>query len=231
MGKVKQKSNGKGSLKDMQLLINEHPDLLNIKLRRTIQSLKDIEIDWLSPLENDIFSEYRDDAFIELLGISLTKSLSSFWPKRGPQWDALGKSKNGMFFLVEAKASINEIKSRPSKAKPKSKAVIEKSLLLTKEILGINNDIDWSQKYYQYTNRLAHLYFLRIQNKVPAWLVNIFFINDKEVNGPKTKEEWLRAIQILKTYLGVEHHELSEYMIDLFINVEDLKYNHQKKSI
>lgn len=220
MGKVKQKSDGKGSLKDMQLLINKHPDLLNNKIMHNIPSLKNIQFDWLSPLKNDNFSEYRDDAFIDLLGLSLTKSLLDFWPKRGPQWDALGKSKNGMVFLVEAKANIKEIKSQPSRAKPQSKTLIDKSLLLTKDILGINNDIDWSKKYYQYTNRLAHLYFLRVENNIPVWLVNVYFINDKSVNGPKTEKEWQGAIQVLKSHLGLEHHKLSEYIIDIFIDIE-----------
>ena len=67
MGKVKQKSDGKGSLKDMQLLINEHPDLRNNKIRHKITSLKNTQIDWLSPLKNDDYSEYKDDDFINLL--------------------------------------------------------------------------------------------------------------------------------------------------------------------
>ena len=54
-------------------------------------------------------------------------------------------------------------------------------------------------------------------------MVNIYFINDKSVNGPKTKEEWLSAIQVMKKYLGVGRHKLSKYMIDLFIDVEVLK--------
>ncbi|MBV5313178.1 MAG: hypothetical protein JZU47_07760 [Prolixibacteraceae bacterium] len=223
MGKVKQKSDGKGSLKDMQLLINEHPDLLNSNIRQNIPSLKNIQIGWLSPLKNDNYSEYKDDDFINLLGLNLTKPLSNFWPQKGPQWDALGKSKNGNVFLIEAKANIPEIVSGPTGARIKSKMLINKSLIETKIFLNINNDMDWSHKFYQYTNRLAHLYFLREQNNVPAWLVNIYFINDKTVNGPKTEEEWLGAIRVMKCYLGVGHHKLSKYMIDIFIDIEAFK--------
>jgi len=223
MGKVKQKSDGKGSLKNMQLLINVHPDLLNSKIMQSIPSLKNIQIDWLSPLKNDDYSEYKDDDFINQLGLNLIKPLSNFWPQKGPQWDALGISQNGNVFLVEAKANIPEIVSSPTGAKIKSKMLINKSLLETKIFLNINNDVDWSHKFYQYTNRLAHLYFLREKNKVPAWLINIYFINDKSVCGPKTEEEWKGAIKVLKTYLGVGRHKLSKYIIDLFIDVEDFK--------
>lgn len=228
MGKVKQKSDGKGSLKDMQLLINEHPDLLNSNIRQNIPSLKNNQIDWLSPLKNDDYSEYKDDDFINLLKLNLTKPLSTFWPQKGPQWDALGKSKNGNVFLIEAKANIPEIVSSPSGAKKTSKLLIDKSLIETKIYLNINNDIDWSGKFYQYTNRLAHLYFLREQNNVPAWLVNIYFINDKTVNGPKTEEEWFGAIRVMKCYLGVGHHKLSKYVIDVFIDIEEFKGNEKR---
>ena len=88
--------------------------------------------------------------------------LSNFWPQKGSQWDALGKSKNGNVFLIEAKANIPEIVSSPSGAKKTSKLLIDKSLIETKIYLNINNDIDWSGKFYQYTNRLAHLYFLTV---------------------------------------------------------------------
>lgn len=89
--------------------------------------------------------------------------------------------------------------------------------------LNIKNDVDWSGTFYQYINRLAHLYFLRVINNIDAFLVNIYFMNDKTVNGPKSKDEWLAAIKVMKLYLGLSHHKLSKYMIDLFIDVDNLK--------
>ncbi len=32
--------------------------------------------------------------------------------------------------------------------------------------------------FYQYINRLAHLYLLRVLNKIPAYLVFVYFVND-----------------------------------------------------
>ena len=145
-----------------------------------------------------------------------------FWPKNGCHWDALGKSENGQVFLVEAKAHIPEIVTDPSGAGEVSKKLIDNSLQETKAFLNIQNNIDWSGTFYQYTNRLAHLYFLRVYNNIPAWLVNIYFINDNRMKGPTTKEEWMGAIQVVKTYLGVGHHKLSKYMIDVFIDVNEM---------
>jgi len=168
MSKVKQNPNGKGSLKDIQLLINEHPEILNALLKSKISELKSEKIEWLSPLKSDDFAEYRDDDFIKLLDLKLSKPLTDFWPKRGPQWDALGKC-NDIVFLIEAKANIPEIASPGTKAKTESKKKIDASLKWTKNELGIIKEVDWSSKFYQYTNRLAHLCFLRSQN-IPAYL-------------------------------------------------------------
>ncbi len=224
MSIVKQKSEGKGSLRDIQILINEHPEILNALIQEYVSLQENSNIKWLSPLKKDSYNEYRDDDFIEKLEIDLKKvKLKDFWPRQGPQWDALGKSDNGIVFLVEAKANIPEISSPGTKASTISKQQIVSSLGKTKEFFGIVNDIDWSGKYYQYTNRLAHLYFLKELNDIPTYLLNIYFINDKEVKGPKSKEVWQPALDKMKTYLGATNHKLSDNCIDLFIDVEEFR--------
>jgi hypothetical protein len=68
------------------------------------------QIFWLSPLKDDAYSEYSDDAFLERLNINLPKkSLEMFWPKRGPVWDGLGLTSSGDLILLEAKAHIAEM--------------------------------------------------------------------------------------------------------------------------
>ena len=60
-------------------------------------------IEWLSPLASDNYAEYSDEAFIDLLGGQLSqRKLASFWPKRGPVWDGLGRTDQGHLILVEA---------------------------------------------------------------------------------------------------------------------------------
>lgn len=217
----KQDSNGKGSLKDIQVLINKCPEILNSQIHSAFPKLANHKIEWVSPLAKDDFSEYRDKDFLKILGLmKFSDELKDFWPSRGPQWDALGKTDEDVYFLVEAKANIPEIVSPGTAASGNSRKLIDKSLKITRSFLNIKIDVDWSGKFYQYTNRVAHLYFLREICKVNAYLLNIYFMNDKSVeHSPSTQAEWEAAIMVMKHYLGVSHHKLSKYMLDVFIDV------------
>jgi hypothetical protein len=220
MGRFEQNSNSHGSLKDIQMLINEKEYLLNKELKNYFN--REMNIEWLSPLKRDGFSEYRDEDFLNLLGLGdcMQNPLNKFWPKNGPQWDALGKD-NDIVFMVEAKANIPELKSPPMKAKAiHSKMLINKSLDNVKEYLNVDSGIDWTSTYYQYTNRIAHLYYLRVLNNINAYLIFIYFINDSSVNGPKSTEEWKNEINKLHKDIGLkENNPLKEYIIDVFIDL------------
>ncbi len=148
--------------------------------------------------------------------------LDNFWPQRGPQWDALGKSDKGTIFLVEAKAHIPEINSPGTQAKGESLLKIQSRLDETKRYLNAKPEIDWSQNFYQYTNRLVHLYLLRVLNDLPTYLVFVNFVNDTEMNGPKSADEWRGALKLLHTYLGISRNKLSKYVLELFIGVKYL---------
>lgn len=126
-------------------------------------------IEWLCPLSRDDFTEYSDQTFLDRLSVSLTKrELSNFWPKRGPVLDGLGRTKRGDFLLMEAKAPIGEMISPPIKAGEASRKIIENALEETRAYLSIKGQADWSDTFYQYANRLAHLYLLRVLNGLPA---------------------------------------------------------------
>ncbi|WJH36851.1 hypothetical protein N6H14_14805 [Paenibacillus sp. CC-CFT747] len=220
MGRFVQSGNGKGSLRAIQTLVNEYSDVFLSEIRKALPDLQ--TIDWVSPRRDDEMAEYRDEAFLKKLDIRsrLKAPLPEFWPKNGPQWDALGKTIDGKVFLVEAKANIPEIVSSGSKASHPSLGLIHRSLIEVRNALHITSEADWTRIFYQYTNRLAHLYFLRIKNNIPAYLINVYFIGDGSVDGPQTREEWLGAIQVMKSYLGLsKRHKLSPYMLDLFINI------------
>ena len=222
MDRYPQSSDGHGSLRDIQILVNGFPDFFTNKIKEHIMIESD-RIDWVSPLKDDDFSEYRDNGFIQKLGIrNLETSLSAFWPKRGPQWDALGRGNCNEVFLVEAKANIDEIVSPETKATEKSLVLIKKSLDGLKKYLKVNNKVDWSGTFYQYTNRLAHLYFLRALNKLPANLIFVYFIGDDSMSGPKSVEEWNAALMVMKRYLGLSTHKLAKYIAEVFIDVKQI---------
>jgi len=223
LSRIPQVSNGKGSLKDIQKLINDNVLLLDTLIKQQFKELRAKNIEWKSPIKSDDYAEYRDTDFIKKLWIKIKIPLSSFWPTRGPQWDGLGRTSENEIFLIEAKANIPEVVSPATQASKNSLSLIEKSLADTKKYLGITNNVSWSGKFYQYSNRIAHLYFLRVLNKIPAYLINIYFINDKSVSGPKCREEWIGAVQVVKAYLGLSNNKLSKYTADIFIDVNDMK--------
>lgn len=222
----KQRSDGKGSLKLLQRLINEkdNQDLINKKLIESLTRLKGRNIEWKSPLKKDDYAEYTDDDFIEILELDPKEiNLKDFWPSRGANWDGLATTGKKEIILVEAKANIPELVSSPSGAGKVSIEQISKSLKTTKAYLNKTNDVDWTGKFYQYTNRVAHLYFLRELKGKKAFLVNIYFVGDKSVNGPDSVDEWKGAIEVMNLYLGLNSHKLKKYMTDVFINVADIK--------
>jgi len=225
MSRVSQPNGTKGSLKWIQLLINDCPQLINPLLQKECSFSADEQITWVSPLKTDEFAEYRDQEFLHQLGISLKqRALSTFWPTNGPQWDALARTNKGKVFIVEAKTHITEIVSPGTGASSQSKALIEKSFHEVESFLKTHSLTEWTTVFYQYANRLAHLYLLRELNNIPAYLVFVYFLNDKEMNGPATKEEWITAIQVVESVLGLgEKYSLKPYIIDLFIDVNDIE--------
>ena len=213
----------KGSKKWLQKLINEKPQLLELKIRAELDLPEDEQIEWLSPLKEDGYSEYGDLRFTKRLGIRLEKvSLEDFWPKGGPRWDALAKSQRGGLFLVEAKSHIDEL-IVTMKATGSSARKIRESLKKTRTFLNATPEVDWSQRLYQYTNRLAHLYLLRHLNGLPTYLVFVYFVNDLEMKGPTTVHEWQGAIELLNSYLGIRKHKLENFIADIFIDVHSLR--------
>jgi hypothetical protein len=213
----------KGSQKWIQKLVNEKPKMLNSLVKEQLNLTDTDSITWLSPLAEDGYAEYRDQAFLDLLNIKLPNvSLSDFWPARGPVWDGLGKSDGGNVFLIEAKSHISEVLSPKTGAGVESLRKIKKSLDETKSFLNSTSDHDWTSTFYQYTNRLAHLYLLRMLNEVSAYLVFIYFVNDKEMNGPQSIDEWSGAIKLLHSFLGIGRHKLSKYIADIFIDIGEI---------
>lgn len=223
MSRVPQPVGVRGSLKWIQILVNGCPHLIDEPLAQAIGSSVGDGIQWLSPLKCDDYAEYRDSAFLERLGIRLDKRpLQSYWPRRGPQWDALGKTDTGKVFLVEAKAHVDELVSSGTQSSGKSREMIAASLGETKAFLRAQEGADWMGAFYQYANRMAHLHLLRTLNGIDAYMVFVYFLNDREMNGPETTREWQAAVSMVKASLGLRRHRLSRYVVDIFIDVEAL---------
>ena len=219
--RVEQLEGCRGSLKWMQRSVAEGwPDLVD-PILAALPGAK--RLDWVSPLQDDKFAEYRDEAWLARIGRSdLAASLAEFWPKLGPQWDALAVTDAGHVVLVEAKAHIGEFCSPPSQASPASMARIVGSLTAVAADLGVaaDNRADWSRHFYQYANRLAHLHWLRGQG-VDAKLALVGFVHDDDMPGRTTKEAWEAAYLLADSILGLhKRHPLRPHLIHVHPEVD-----------
>lgn len=128
----------KGSQKWIQILVNQKTDFLNNQIKTSFSLPVNEEIQWRSPLAKDNYIEYKDEGFLDALGIQQLKSkLTDFWPTSGPRWDALAKSSSGKLFLVEAKSHITELISDFKAFNESSIEKIDGSLDRTKKRFGV----------------------------------------------------------------------------------------------
>jgi hypothetical protein len=226
--RVRKAPGTKGSLKWVQVMVNAHPHLLSAAVGASI-GIPAGEIEWLSPLSADAYAEYMDQGFLDRLGVTLDYyPLKAFWPASGPRWDALGCA-GDQVILIEAKAYLRELMSTPCQAKPASLERIRASLGLVKASFDVTPDVDWAGRYYQYANRLAHLYLLRQLNHIPAELVHLCFLNDREQNGPTTAAQWHVAISKAHTALGIIDHPLLRHVHHVFVDVAGLVEADQRR--
>jgi hypothetical protein len=209
----------KGSQHWLQMIANGERDLFD----RAISVSGITGVEWLSPLATDDYAEYQDEDFLTLLQLELPRrSLKSFWPARGPVWDGLARSSSGSVLLIEAKAHISELESPASGASPESAARIARSLGEAKPAFGAPMSAEWSKTYYQYANRLAHLYLLRERNQVDAFLAFIYFTGAIEVQGPAERSGWTGAIRTAHEALQVGTRPLTPFVVEVFIDISHL---------
>jgi len=93
---------------------------------------------------------------------------------------------------------------------------------LARELNADPKRAPWEDHFYQLANRLAHLNFLRKQG-VSAWLVLANFLGDSELKGPRTREAWDAAYEIVYNVMGLRRdHRLSRFVIHVFPDVSVL---------
>lgn len=219
----------RGSQMWLQVAVNRCPNVIDEAIAEALGLAQGESIEWVSPLESDDFVEYRDRDFLERLGVHPLprRRLEDFWSSRGPVWDGLARTSGGRCLLVEAKANIPEFDTDPSQASEKSLRKIKAPFDETRAFLNVRSKTDWTQCFYQYANRLAHLYFLKEVNKVDAALVFVYFVGDKTISETNAVscEGWQAAIDLAAAHLGVRLDSpwIGENVADVFIDVDDLR--------
>ena len=215
----------RGSRRWLQVAVNRCPAVIDAAIRETgIDPTGGI--DWRSPVESDGFAEYWDSVFLDRLGIRLEhRPLKEFWPRGGPHWDALARCDDSVF-LVEAKAHIAELDSTPCGAQPKSRRTIEDAMSRTRAFLWVKSETDWTRCFYQYANRLAHLYLLRELNGIDAYLLNVYFVGDRTLQKPVSRDGWEAAVALAKEHLGLpgDSRWLASYAKDIYIDTRDMAH-------
>ncbi len=173
----------KGSKFWMQTLVTVGKEFFENQIKLQIPNIS--KITWISPEKENEYRELKTKDITEFKELEL-----SFWPDNGPWWDAVGKTDDGTILLVEAKAHIQETKTKCNAKADSSIELIKKSLNETHKALseGKYNENVWFSKYYQLANRLVFLNKLSSQGvKVKLILLNI--VNDSTYI--KTSEvEW-----------------------------------------
>lgn len=195
-----------GSQLQIQIAVARRPAELSRLTARAIGLPATSSLVWTSPLEERCFAEYRDGAFLHAVGLEhLAASLHDFWPRPGPSWDGLARIKtdgaaNGVV-LVEAKSYPKEMEGRGCQAKPASLKQIRHALEDTKRWFGVPESADWLGSLYQFANRLAHVYFLRELNGIPAWLANLCIIDDPTWKAT-SRDAWTAHMPTMRERLG-----------------------------
>lgn len=186
-------------------------------------------IEWRSPIREDGYAEYYDEEFLERLGIwDLRYPLSSFWPKSGPRWDGLARTCGRKYILVEAKAYVEEGVDYRSGAGPDSLKQIRSALEEAKIAFGAASAAPWEAPFYQYANRLAHLYFLVEKNDLDAYLVFLYFADAPDVPHPCSVEQWIGARRLTEKCLGLGKHRFANRVATVTMDPTKLVSNKPK---
>jgi hypothetical protein len=207
----------------LRVAVNEHSHSLNSRIR-TLFKWDEDQIEWLSPIAADEYAEYFDREFLTRLGVSNLKvPLGDFWPESGPRWDGLARTASGKLILVEAKAYIEEGVDYKSGAGPRSLKKISTALSRAKSAFAATDDASWESPFYQYANRLAHLYFARQLNGLDAYLLFVYFADAPDVPKPCTTQEWQGAVRLIEKCLGLATSDLRNHVGTLIWSVDEMR--------
>jgi hypothetical protein len=88
-------------------------------------------------------------------------------------------------------------------------------------------DAPWEAPFYQYANRLAHLYFVRQLNGLDAYLLFLYFADSPDVPKPCTAQQWQGAVRLTEKCLGLDAHRFKDRVGTLIWSVPDMLSSRQ----
>jgi hypothetical protein len=215
----------------LRVAVNDRTAAFDEHIRQTFHLTSADPIEWISPVAADGFAEYYDEAFLAKLKANhLDVPLRQFWPKSGPRWDGLARTKSGKLILLEAKAYVEEAVDYTSSAGIESMKQISAALKNAKSSFHASKKANWEQPFYQYANRLAHLFFLRKLNREDAYLLFVCFADAPDVPKPCSAQHWEGAIRIIERTLGLGSHPFRRYVGHIIWSVPEMLATHATTS-
>jgi hypothetical protein len=185
----------KGSLKHVRWYVNERSAYLTDTIFTASPSLAAEavgDLRWVSPLAAEKYLECWNARFLDKLDLlDRLEAFQAFWPFSGsgtPHWDALATFPTTDGFgvvMVEAKAHRGELvkpDDRAGATDEASLALIKQSCLDARDFYRVPpRTPPWEESFYRVGNRLAHLYWMNREAKVPTWLIWIFFLQRSDM--------------------------------------------------
>lgn len=219
---------GYGSEFQLLRCLGHHRNALNALIKEKTGS--ESAIDWLDyPI--DLNRKSMDG---ELKGIecfkehftpsrykAIQKAWTSFWPGRGNtmNWDGIF-IQNGVWYFVEAKANAQEAYQECGASCIDSRNKIIAAFRTTQNGFGIPENEEWiNSTCYQLANRLAFLYFCKLQG-IEARLLYIGFVNGYDRKSVNTKEDWLKIWNDEYSALGIPAGIIDELVLHIHPNCE-----------
>jgi hypothetical protein len=219
--------NGYGSECHLLRFMGRHRDLLDQSILEVVGG---DSIGWLD-FEFNPKNKWLD---AELKGLSFIPSdnqVHAAWRKYWPQgagiqtWDAAAQVRfkdAHEWLLMEAKANLKELESDCQAKSARSIATIKAAFEETKQALGVAEDRDWLQGYYQFCNRLAVLHFLN-KHLIPTHLLYIYFVGDcgdARRTCPQDESGWEDALGAQAAHVALpKGHPLERRLHKLFLPV------------
>lgn len=201
----------KGSKFWIQTLVTIGQEYLLNEIKHQLPQITAIK--WESPKVSERYKELEAKNINQIKGANL-----SFWPPRGPVWDAVGIANDGTVLLVEAKAHPKETETECRATAQKSKDLIKESIMATHQALAMKGhkyqESVWYSDFYQLANRLAFLYNLTSQNfNVKLVLLNIV---DDPTYIKTSQDEWERHYDdVFQKMLGTSTLPNNVILLDL----------------
>ena len=213
---------GYGSEWHLMRFMARHRKLLEKAIRESIGNVKEIEtFDWF----DFKFGSSGITSDNELKGLSFleeSKSIKGYIKSDWQSWDAIFKL-DDTYYLVEAKAHIEEMRGSCSSDEAKSQEKIKDYICNNLDSLGISIDRDMClADYYQLANRLATTAFLR-NNGIDARCIYIYFINGYEKPNDfknASAEMFIDEINNEKAVLGLEGEPIENLLYHVFIDAK-----------